>query len=713
MTFLHPWALVIGVAAAAAPVLIHWLTSPRPVRMPLSTIRFLREAVHERRSWRRLRDTLLLCLRTLAILLIALAVARPQWGQSRQVSDLQQGDAVRVVLLDLSQSMAARAGNVEHIQRARTLAAEYLRYRPGLSANLILAAARPQAVFDTASNNFDALRDELARCRVLPQRLDVNRALDLAARILAPTGPKDHRRRELVLVSDFQRSSWGGANFSPLPTDTHIQFESVAPPQPPANLAILRVEPRAADLLGSTQLAVDVGNYTPNDRKVTVEISVGTSSWRLTGTAPAHRVTTLTEEIGSRGLGWQSGEAKLVAVDDALAADNLCPFVLHMRPPPKYAIITRQPSGRRPTSSMFLECALAPSGGKSQRDHRPATDVASKHADLSPTVVRVDPATLDRATVTESDLIALDHPGKLTPETIELLADLLRRGRPILYVASEMIDATNLKRLREGAGAGLQLPVEFLPPPAGQTRRDLMYTSVRRDSPPFRVFGDALNPLTSRLRFAGGISSRRLDAGLESDILATYNDGTAGIVLASSDAGELAVINADLAASDLPKTFAFVPLMAELVGHMLDRGQRPPATACGEPLVAQLPAEAGRAAGLRLSGPAAKGDGCGQLGDQPLGVQWRWLSPGPTGVYRVEREGRTLYAAALTIPPEESDLDSLRPKDLTDRLAAGRVAAYRGAADEGQSRDDLWKWFAVACVVCIMGEISMLLGFRT
>ncbi len=317
MTFLHPWAIVIGVAAAAAPVLIHWLTSPRPVRMPLSTIRFVREAVHQRRSWRRLRDLLLLCLRTLAILLIALAVARPQWGQPRPVSDLQQSDAVRVVLLDLSQSMAARLGNVELFERARTVAAEYLRYRPGLAADLILAAARPQAVFDGPSTNFDALRDELARCRVLPQRLDANRALDLAARVLAPTGQNDGApprsggpRRELVLVSDFQRSSWGGANFSPLPADTQIQFESVAPPQPPANLAILRVEGHAADVSGSTQLAVEVGNYSPNDRKVTVEVSIGNSSWRLTDTARAHRVTTLTGEIGSRaGLAAGRGAA--------------------------------------------------------------------------------------------------------------------------------------------------------------------------------------------------------------------------------------------------------------------------------------------------------------------------------------------------------------------------------------------------------------------
>ncbi|MEN6451315.1 MAG: hypothetical protein ABFC96_12560, partial [Thermoguttaceae bacterium] len=275
-----------------------------------------------------------------------------------------------------------------------------------------------------------------------------------------------------------------------------------------------------------------------------------------------------------------------------------------------------------------------------------------------------------------------------------------------------MIDATNLKRLCEAAGSGLQLPVEFLPPPPGQTRRDLVFTSVRRESPPFHVFGDSLTPVLARLRFAGGISSRRLETGLESDLLATYNDGTAGIVLTASDAGQLAVINADLAASDLAKTSAFVPMLAELIGQMLDRGQRNVATPCGEPLVAPLPAETGSAAGLRLRGPEGVAD-CGQLVDEAVGVQWRWTSPGRPGVYQVQRDGRTVFAAALAIPPEESDLDLLRPKDLTDRLAVGRMAAYRGAADEGQNRDDIWKWFAVACVVCIMGEFSMLLGFRT
>jgi len=250
MTFLHPWAIWLGIAAAAAPVVIHLLTRPRPVRLPISTLRFVREAIRQRRARSRLRDLLVLALRTAAVLLLAMAIARPQWGEKPLVSDDQGGQAVRVVLLDVSQSMAATSRSVEAIERARTLAAGYLRYRPGLQANLVLAGAVPRPVFDGPSTNFEALREELARCRALPERLDVHRALGVVAEMLVPQGENDRRRRELVVVSDFQRANWAAADFAQLPEDTQIQLEPVAADESPANLAILRAEARARSARG-------------------------------------------------------------------------------------------------------------------------------------------------------------------------------------------------------------------------------------------------------------------------------------------------------------------------------------------------------------------------------------------------------------------------------------------------------------------------------
>ncbi|MEN6407111.1 MAG: BatA and WFA domain-containing protein [Thermoguttaceae bacterium] len=702
VTFLHPWALWIGVAAATMPVLIHWWTRPRPVRFPLSTLRFVREAVRQQRTWRRLRDFVLLALRTLAVLLIALAVARPQWREPLQVSDLQGGDTIRVVLLDVSQSMAARAGAVEHIQRARTIAANYLRYRPGLAANLVLAGARPYGVFDGPSTNFEALRDELARCRALPERSDVNRAVDMAARWLAPASDNDRRRRELIVISDFQRSNWSKVDFSPLPGDTNIQFESTAPAEPPPNVAILGVQGRASR--AGAQLDVEIGNETSATRKIAVDVTVGDATHRLTGACPPGRRTTLTEEIRSCPSGWWPGEARLAGVDDALPNDNVCPFVLHVRPRPTYILMTRQPRGRRATSSLFLECALAPAAGKERR----------QGGDASPRVIRVDPVALDSSVVASGDLIVLDHPGKLGDEAVKLLAALLRRGRPLLYVAADPIDATNLKRLREASGGSLQMPVEFTPPPAGHARRDLVLTSVQRESPPFEIFGDHLTSTLDQLRFAGGLGSRRLETGVDADVLGRYNDGSAAIVLTSSDAGALAVLNADLAASTLPKTAAFVPLLTELVEQLLDRHRATTRALSGEPLVAQLPAEAGPAHGLWTVGPSGVDGGrCGQLVDEAAGSVWRWAAAGQPGVYCVQRGDATVFAMAVNIPEEESQLDALTPDVLTGRMAAGRMAAYRGVADEDRRRDDSWKWFVLACVGCVMGEMGALIVFRT
>ena len=109
--------------------------------------------------------------------------------------------------------------------------------------------------------------------------------------------------------------------------------------------------------------------------------------------------------------------------------------------------------GRRPSSSYFLECALVPDGQLGPK--------------ASATVVRLDPANLDAKTLAAADLVCLDHPGKLSDDAIKVLSASLRRGRPVLYVAGETIDATNLKRLAEAGSTGLRMPVEFTPPPAG------------------------------------------------------------------------------------------------------------------------------------------------------------------------------------------------------------------------------------------------------
>ncbi|HEX4796681.1 MAG TPA: BatA and WFA domain-containing protein [Humisphaera sp.] len=700
MTLLHPWALFAGLAVAL-PLLIHWLTRPRPVGVPLSTIRFVREAVRQRRARYRLRDYLILLLRAIAVLALVAAFCRPLLGPRPLVKEESAADTNRVVLVDQSLGMAATSRGVSSFDRARAAAAKYLTFAESARADLILAAAKPHAASERLTGNFAALRDELAAARPLPQRLDVMAAINQAAELLAASPPD--RQRELVIISNFQRSNWAAADFSPLPKDTKIQIESVAPIDAPPNVAILKVTSQGRAEVGrEARLEIDVANYSSGPREIKIDVNVGRAATSLTGTCAPGATTTLVATMTPAETGWQAGEARLVGVDDALEADNVRSFVLEVRPRPTYALITREPAAPQPTSSHFLQLALAP-----YRSLR-ADEAAGEHE----RVARIQPADLDRDALGGADLIVVDHPGKISQQAAGLMVSLARRGRPILYVAAEPVDATNLRLLSQAAGADLKMPVEFLPPPPAAWRRDLFLTEYRRNESPFAAFGESLPAALGPLRFGGGLSSRAVQQGLADDVLASYSDRSACLVVSSIGAGTLAVLNADLNQSNLAGSPVFVPLVAELVDRLMGRrgGEASPS---GEPLAAYLPSEAGAADGLAITGPNAPGRSNGQIMDDANFVVWRWDAAGPPGVYAIKRDARTVFALATAAPAQASNLATIDLTLFKGRLAGGRTVAVQAESEQTERRNDAWAWILVACAGCLLVELLVLGTLRT
>lgn len=76
MSFLFP-VFLLGGLAAAVPILLHFFARDRAPRLPFSDVRFLERASVRRTRRRRPRDLLLLALRVAALLLLAVAFARP------------------------------------------------------------------------------------------------------------------------------------------------------------------------------------------------------------------------------------------------------------------------------------------------------------------------------------------------------------------------------------------------------------------------------------------------------------------------------------------------------------------------------------------------------------------------------------------------------------------------------------------------------------
>lgn len=101
MRFLLPRLLPL-VALAAIPVIIHILSRLRLRRAQFPTLRLLQTVRRERFSWLRLRELLLLLLRTATLCALMLALARPHCSPRGQ-SSLPAGDLI--IVIDNSHSM--------------------------------------------------------------------------------------------------------------------------------------------------------------------------------------------------------------------------------------------------------------------------------------------------------------------------------------------------------------------------------------------------------------------------------------------------------------------------------------------------------------------------------------------------------------------------------------------------------------------------------
>ncbi|MEP7087575.1 MAG: BatA domain-containing protein [Gemmatimonadota bacterium] len=113
MTFLAPWALWVAGAVSAAVIALHILASKNPKVTALPTTRFIPD-VPLRATARALRlsDVLLLMVRIAVVMLVGVALARPEWTRGRR-------SVGRVVLVD-------RSAGVNHAE-ARDSAARYFR----------------------------------------------------------------------------------------------------------------------------------------------------------------------------------------------------------------------------------------------------------------------------------------------------------------------------------------------------------------------------------------------------------------------------------------------------------------------------------------------------------------------------------------------------------------------------------------------------------
>src|SRR5437870_116865 len=121
LSFLAPMFLA-GAAAAAVPIVLHLLKREPEARVKFAAVKLIKQAPVEYTDRRRLRELLLLALRVTALLLLALAFARPFVASGAAAGT----GGVTIVALDTSYSLAAPG----RFERARQLAKEAIANAP-------------------------------------------------------------------------------------------------------------------------------------------------------------------------------------------------------------------------------------------------------------------------------------------------------------------------------------------------------------------------------------------------------------------------------------------------------------------------------------------------------------------------------------------------------------------------------------------------------
>jgi Aerotolerance regulator N-terminal len=224
--FLHPWVLV-GLLAAAIPVLLHLLARREPPTVVFPAVRYLITTTQEHQRRLKLQNLLLLLLRTLLIVAIVLAAAGPT-APLRGVPGHAPGALALIV--DNSPSSGAVVGGSPRLAQLRNAArAVVARATPDDALWLITADGVPQRG-DPAT-----LESQLAGLEVSPRRLDLGASLMLARQVLV----SDERPGEIVLFSDLQATAVSPAE---LGTPLLVGRPETAPP---ANVGIARLDPGA------------------------------------------------------------------------------------------------------------------------------------------------------------------------------------------------------------------------------------------------------------------------------------------------------------------------------------------------------------------------------------------------------------------------------------------------------------------------------------
>jgi Aerotolerance regulator N-terminal/von Willebrand factor type A domain len=670
MGFLSP-IFLLGAAAAAVPVLVHLVRQTRARRVQFSSLMFLRRIEQKIVRKRRLRNLLLLAMRCAALLLLAVAFARPYF-MSRAAAESSSPGKCKIVLIDGSFSMMYPGVADRARQAARDIVASS-------AANDRVSLVE----FADGSDVLMGLKSDHAEAVSLIDRLkpgygstDYLQALQTADSILKDAGPVE---REVYLVSDFQASGWN-RSAPPVKLGSGTRFIPIdVSDSEPYNLAAtdLRAEQVIYSQKYPGKVSAVIGNFGPRpieDGVIELKLNDLTVERRALRMDAA---STKSVEFSDFNVSEGSNQATIEVSGDRFTEDNSRFFTIKRADQSRVLVIETAVRGR--SESFFLQQALV-------------------SGENTPYAVTTRTAgTANPGEVGDYSVVIVNDVAGVSEGLASALSSFVQNGGGLVLTTGRHTDAAQFNRVFAAIspahlGDAIQVRSGYA-----------LMSQVRTDHPIFGAFARS-----GRLTSTRVYSHHGATANEGSSVVAALDDGSPIIVEGLAGRGKVVLVatSLDTAWSDLPLTPIFLPLIRQMLEY-LGGGERNASYAIGQHFLVPPDRDG--------SFPAVESPGGGRVED-PRRTTTGELSirAEAPGFYRLRYRDHIEQVAA-NIDSKEADLARLDLNELTSSVMpdeSNRTSSYepgRLTAEEVEARQRLWLPLLIAALGLFVAE-SFLAG---
>jgi len=673
MAFLAP-LFFVALAALAIPVLIHLIQREKKQILRFPSLMFVQRVPYKSVQRRRIHNWLLLLVRLAALTLIVLAFARPFVEREDLGTAAGGGAREVVVLLDQSYSI----GYADRWERAQAAASEAINgLGPADRGSVVLFSSGAEiALRSTAAGERGRLLDAVAAAEPTAGATRFAPALKVAGGILADS---QLPRREVILVSDFQRGGWRGEEGASLPNGATLTPVLIAGGAETVNVAVT-----AISLVRST--------FSNQERVVVTAVVANRGTQPLIGGQLALEVDgrsiqteRLDVEAGSSAsvtfapftLAARDMRATVRTGDDALVADNAFNFVVSPVQPVGVVVVDRGGTG---SAALYLTRALAigdtPRFETTVRQPEALSDDDLRRASVVVLNDIVVPAALGRRLARFVDdggglLIALG-PRATWPQDVDLLPAALQAP----------VDRTRGDAARIGAlEYGHSVFEPFRAPRSG-------------DFSAARIYGyRAVAPVPS------------------AQVLARFDGGAPALLERRVGSGRVLLWTStlDLAWSDLPLKPVFLPFVHRAARHLSAYTEPTPWSTVGQVLDASFGETAPQSAGAVAVTPSGRRVPIDEEGSDVLELTEQGFYELRTGVGE-----EVAVVVASNVDSAESVLTAMDPQEIVVAAAAGAGDGLRvGAAGappppDAQERSQRLWWYLLCLGVVVLGADTLI-----